>query len=84
MHFVEVFGTANAGTRCMAMAQLALVYNLRNPVTSSADLVQVMNTRNNMYTDLSQSCKQGFLLLTDLPFMVNLSDINYQLTYSVS
>ena len=43
-----------------------------------------MNTGNNVYTALSQSCKQGFLLLADLPFMVNLSDINYQLTYSES
>ena len=37
-----------------------------------------------MYSALSQSCKQGLLLLTDLPVMVNVSDINYQLTYSES
>ena len=81
---VEVFGTANAGTKCVAMSLLALVYNFRNPITSSADLVQIMKTGNDMYSALSQSCKQGLLLLTDLPVMVNLSDINYHLTYSES
>ena len=81
---VEVFGTANAGTQCVAMSLSALVYNFRNPITSSADLVQIMNIGNNMYSALSQSCRQGLLLLTDLPVMVNLSDINYQLTYSES
>ena len=35
-----------------------------------------------MYSALSQSCK--YLLLTDLPVMGNLCDINYQLTYSES
>ena len=83
MHNVEVFGMANAGAQCVSMALSALVYNFRIPITSSADLVQIMNTVY-MYTPLSQSCKQGFLLLADLPFMVNLSDINYQLTYSES
>ena len=37
-----------------------------------------------MYLALSQSGKQGVLLFTDLPVMVNLSDINYELTYSES
>ena len=61
-----------------------LVYNFINPISSSADLVQIMNIGNNMYSALSQSCRQGLLLLTDLPVMNNLSDINYQLTYSES
>ena len=74
---VEVFGTANAGTQCVAMFLSALGYNPRNLITSSADLVQMMSNGNNMYTTLPQSCKHGFLSLTDLPVMVNLSDINY-------
>ena len=59
-------------------------YNFGNPIACSADLVQIMNTGNDMYSALSQSCKQRLLLLIDLPVMVNLSDINYQLTYSES
>ena len=30
---VEAFGTANAGTQCVAMILSALVYNLRNLIT---------------------------------------------------
>ena len=57
----------------MAMSLSAHVYNFRNPITSSADLVQIINIGNNMYSALSQSCKYGVLFLTDLPVMVNLS-----------
>ena len=39
-------------------------------MTSSADLVQIINIGNNMYSALSQSYKQGLLFLTDLPVMV--------------
>ena len=65
----------------MGMSLSALVYSFRNPRTSSVGFVRIMNIGNNMNTILSQPCKQGFLLLTDLPVIVNLSDINYQLTY---
>ena len=55
----------------MAMSMSALVQNFRNPaVTSSADLIQIINIGNNMYSALSQSCKQGLLFLSDLPVMV--------------
>ena len=54
----------------MAMSLSALVENFRNPITSSVDLVQIINIGNNMYSVLSQSCKQGLLFLTDLPVMV--------------
>ena len=81
---VEVFGSTNAGTQCVAMSLSALVFNFRNSITSSADLVQVMNIGNIMYSALSQSAKEGLLLLTDLPAMVSLSDTNYELRYSES
>ena len=72
--------------QCVANCICRLVYNFVNPISSSADLVQIMNIGNNMYSALSQSCRQGLLLLTDLPVMNNLqvSDMNYQLTYSES
>ena len=68
----------------MAMSLSALVFNFRNSITSSADLVQILNIGNNMYSALSQSVKQGLLLLMDLPCMVNLCNTKYQLTYSES
>ena len=49
---VEVFGTANAGTQCLAMSLWALDYNFRNPITYSADLVQIINNENNVYAAL--------------------------------
>ena len=81
---VEVFGSTNAGTQCVAMSLSALAFSFRNSMTSSADLVQVMNIGNNMYSALSRSAKEGLLLLTDLPLMVSLSDTNYELRYSES
>ena len=81
---IEVFGATNAGTQCVAMSLSALVFNFRHAITSSADLFQVMNIGNTMYSALSQSAKEGLLLLTDLPAMVSLSDTNYELRYSES
>ena len=81
---IQVFGMANAGTQCVAMSLSALVFNFRKSITSSADLGQIMNIGNNMYSALSHSAKQGLWLLTDLPVMVNSCDTNYQLTYSES
>ena len=54
----------------MAMSLSALIKNFRNPITFSADLAQIINIGNNMYSALSQSCKQGLLVLTNLPVMV--------------
>ena len=69
----------------MALSLSALVFNFRNSITSSADLVQILNIGNNMYSALLQSVKQGLLLLMDLPCMVNLCNTNYiPVTYSES
>ena len=43
-----------------------------------------MNIGNHLYSTLSQSTKEMFLLLTDLPAMVNLFETNYDLRYSES
>lgn len=56
---VEILGTANAGTQCVPMSLSALVLNCRNSITSSADMVQIMNIGNNMYSALSQSALYG-------------------------
>ena len=71
---IEVFGSSNAGTQCVAMSLSAPVFNFRSSITSSADLVQVMNIGNNMYSALAHSAKKGLLLLRDLPAMVSLSE----------
>ena len=43
-----------------------------------------MNIGNHLYSTLSQSTKEIFLLLTDLPAIVNLFEVNYNLRYSES
>ena len=81
---VLVFGTSNTGRQCVAMSLSALICNFRKAITCSADLIQVMKIGNNLYSTLSQSAKQLFLLLTDLPAMVNLFETNYNLRYRKS
>ena len=43
-----------------------------------------MNIGNDLYSTLSKSARETFLLLTDLPAMVSLLEINYELSYSES
>ena len=42
---ISLFGS-NAGRQCVAMSQCGLLYNYRNPITSSADLLNIMNIGN--------------------------------------
>ena len=81
---IAVFGTTNAGRQCVAMSLSALVFNFRKAITSSADLIQVMNIGNCLYSTLLQSTKEMFLLLTDLPAMVSLFEASYDLRFSES
>ena len=43
-----------------------LTFNYTNFISLSKDLIKIINTGNNMYSTLSQSSEQAFLLLTDL------------------
>ena len=81
---IAVFGTTNAGRQCVAMSLSALVFNFRKAITSSADLIQVMNIGNCLYSTLLQTTKEMFLLLTDLPTMVSLFETSYDLRFSES
>ena len=62
----------------------APIYISRKSISSLADLVQIMNIGNDLYSTLSKSARETFLLLTDLPAMVSLLEINYELSYSES
>ena len=74
----------NAGSQCAAMALTSLIYNYRNGIKSSLDLVNIMNIGNELYSGLSRLSGQTYLLLTELPEMVNVFDTNYKLHYSSS
>lgn len=80
---VEVFGE-NAGTQCVAMSLTSLIYNYRRSISSSMDLVNIMNIGNELYSGLSRLSRQTFLLLTELPEVLNVFNTDYQLQYSSS
>ena len=70
----------NAGTQCVAMSFASLIYNKRNRIVSSMDLVNIMNIGNELYSGLS---RQSYLLLTELCEMIMVFN-NYQLQCSPS
>ena len=51
--YVELFGQ-NAGTQCVAMSLTSLIYNYRNNIISSVDLINIMNIGNELYSGLSR------------------------------
>ena len=80
---VVIFGL-NAGKQCVAMSLCSLIYNNKHGITTSNDLVSIMNIGNELYTRLSQSAGQSFLLQSELPTMLNVFETDYQLEYSES
>jgi len=45
---------------------------------------QFCQSENQLYSSLSQLARQSYLMLTELPTMLNVFDTNYQLHYSES
>ena len=80
---VAMFGL-NAGTQYVATSLASLIYNKRNGVVYSMDLVYIMNIGNELYSGLSSLSRQSYLLLTEVPEMIIVFNINYQLQYSPS
>jgi len=80
---VAIFGQ-NAGQQCVAMSLCSLIYNNKHGINSPNDLVSIMNIGNQLYSRLSQSARQSFLMQTELPTMLNVFETDYQLEYSES
>ena len=80
---VQLFGE-NAGTQCEAMSLTSLIYNHRYGISSSMDLVNIMNIGNELYSGLSRLSRQSYLLFTELPELINVFNTDYQLQYSSS
>ena len=74
----------NVGTQCLAMSLASLMYNKRNGILSSMDLVNITNSGNELYSGLSSLSRQSYLLVTEVPEMIIVFNINYQLQYSPS
>ena len=72
----------NAGKQCVAMSLIALIYNKIKGIHTCDDLVQILEMDNQLYSTLSQCTGQVYLMQTEVPSMIALSEENYQLNYS--
>lgn len=63
---------------------IKLIYNKRNGITSSVDLVNIMNIGNQLYSGLSRLTRQSYLLLKETPELITVLNKNFQLQYSPS
>ena len=81
---VAMFGL-NAGTQCVARSLAFLIYITRGMVLYPRwTLVNIMNIGNELYSGLSSLSNQSYLLFTEVPEMIIVFNINYQLQYSPS
>ena len=78
-----IFGR-NAGQQCVAMSLCSLIYSNKQGINSANDLVAIMSIGNELYSSLSQLARQSYLMLTELPTMLNVFGANYQMHYSES
>ena len=52
------------------MSLASLIYNKRNGIVSSVDLVNIMNIGNEIYSGLSSLSRQSYLLFIEVPEMI--------------
>ena len=76
----------NAGKQCVAMSLKAIVYNQLQTVSTwnSTSLNTILINGNSLYIYISNSISKDFLLLTEVPEMISLSNNIYTLQYSES
>lgn len=53
-------------------------------INSSDDIVQIMNIGNQLYSTLSRLARQSYLMMTELPTIVDVFDSTYQFRFSES
>ena len=74
----------NAGKQCVAMSLVALIYNKIRGIHTCNELVEILEIGNQFYSTLSQCTGQVYLIQTELPSMIAMSEKNYQLNYTES
>ena len=80
---ISVFGH-NAGKQCAAMSLSAIVYNYNYGIRCMSDLIEIMNLGNELYSYLSHSAQQEYLMFSEMPEVVCVRDVLYNLEYSES
>ena len=66
------------------MSLCALIYNSMKGINTCNDLVKVMEMGNELHSTLSQCTGHVYLMQTELPAMIAMSEKNYQVNYSES
>ena len=81
----SMFGL-NAGKQCVAMSLCSIVYNEIKSVDiwDKSVMNQILVYGNNLYSVISQSINKDFLLLTDVPELVDIDNDTFHLEYSES
>ena len=80
----ELIYGRNAGQQYLAMSFCSLIYSNKKGINSANDLVTTMSIGNELYSSLSEIARQSYLMLTELPTMLNVFGANYQMHYSES
>ena len=74
-----------AGIQCVAVSLTSLIFAHRNNgISSSMDLIQIMNIGNELYGSLSRLSRQTYLMLTEIPEMISIFNTTFRLDYSPS
>ena len=61
-----------------------MIYNNTQEISSTNDLIQIVNIGNQLYSSLSQLARQAHLMQSELPTALNVFGTDYQLEYSES
>ena len=66
------------------MSLCALIYSKIRRITSVDDMIQIVTVGSQIYSRLSLLARQSMLMLTELPEMVSVFELIFQLKYSES
>ena len=82
----ELMFGSNAGKQCVAMSLCSIVYNENKSVNiwDTSIMNQILCYGNNLYSVVSQCVQKDFLLLTEIPELVDIGSDTYHLEYSES
>ena len=82
----ELMFGSSAGKQCVAMSLCSIVYNEIKSVNiwEPSIMNQILYYGNNLYSVVSQSLNQDFLLLNEVPELVDTENDTFHLQYSES
>ena len=70
--------------KCVAMSLCSLICNNKQEISSANDQIHIMNIGNHSYSSLSRLARQSYLMLTELPTILNMLDTDNKLEHHES